>query len=394
MKLLMVSPYLPSPTWGAATRSYYLLKSLSQQHEVSLLALTEVNDVENSMVITLLEKFTQNLQIVALPQSASKRLRQLQNLAMGRSYFLHLFISPEVQAALDVLLAREQYDAVLFETVLIAGYWLRSGVKCIIDQHNIEYELLRRTYQQETSPVRKWYSRLEYHLLRPLEIERCQQADIVLATSEEDRLILKRALPRNVIEVVPNGVDTDFFQNNSSEETSGQIVFTGTMQYYPNIQAVLFFAEQCWPLIKAQIPDATWLIVGRTPPPEVQRLADLPGVTVTGTVPRVQPYLSSSQVVIAPLLIGSGTRLKILEALAMQKAVVSTSVGCEGLAVEAGNHLQMVDGPEDFAEAVVTLLRDPEKRAALGAAGRALVESEYGWEQCGNRLLDILERTC
>jgi polysaccharide biosynthesis protein PslH len=166
------------------------------------------------------------------------------------------------------------------------------------------------------------------------------------------------------------------------------------MTYHANVDAVIFFAQQCWPLIKAQISDATWQIVGKDPPPKVQRLARYSGISVTGSVPDVRPYLAEASVAIAPLLIGSGTRLKILEALAMRKAIVSTEVGCEGLSVESGNHLVVATQPEAFAQAVVYLLKHPEKRAQLGTAGRLLVETEYAWERCGDRLLHLLEEIC
>jgi glycosyltransferase involved in cell wall biosynthesis len=162
------------------------------------------------------------------------------------------------------------------------------------------------------------------------------------------------------------------------------------MDYYPNIDAVCFFAQHCWPLIRASIPSATWQIVGKNPMPDVLQLAKLPGVSVTGTVPNTKPYLTTASIAIAPLRIGSGTRLKILEAFAMQKAVVSTGLGCEGLTVEAGRHLLVADQPEAFAEAIITLLNQPEKRRELGVAGRMLVETTYSWEQCGNPLLQLL----
>src|SRR5205085_10717683 len=137
---------------------------------------------------------------------------------------------------------------------------------------------------------------------------------------------------------------TEMFRKDGPDcEVLDRIIFTGAMNYYPNIDAVLFFARQCWPLIQAQVPHATWQIVGYNPSPEVLELAKLPGITVTGSVPVVQSYLTQASVAIVPLQIGSGTRLKILEALAMQKAVVSTSIGCEGLSVTLGEHLLVAD---------------------------------------------------
>ncbi len=263
----------------------------------------------------------------------------------------------------------------------------------IIDQHNIEYELLQRIYRCEKSPLRKWYNWSESRILKRKELEYCRKADIVLVVSERERLLLKELLPDQLIEVVPNGVDTEAFHRNASlHEIPDQIIFTGTMNYYPNTQAVLFFAKNCWPLIWEQVPTATWLIVGKNPTLEVQRLATtLPGVTVTGAVPDMLPYLTTSTVAIAPILAGSGTRLKILEALAAKTAIVSTTIGCEGLAVVPDKHLLVADTPDAFVHAVVTLMRNPQMRNALASAGRALIEAEYSWEWCGEQLIRILE---
>jgi polysaccharide biosynthesis protein PslH len=393
VNLLMVSPNLPRPMSGASTRNYHLLKTLARQHSVSLLARVDSTEAAAYSDTPLLEDFAENVQLVSLPASRSKRLRQFTSVVQGRSYSISVSRVEKVQKALDVLLSHDHYDVVLFESVLIAGYRLPQHVKVIIDQHNIEHELLYRTYQYERTWLRKWYNWWEYRLLKPVEIELCRKADLILVTSERELLLLQSMLPGSVIEVVPNGVDTETFHDICVEqEVAKQIIFTGAMDYYPNIDAVLSFAQRCWPLIRAQIPDATWQIVGRNPPPEVQRLVGLPGITVTGTVPDVRPYLAASTVAIAPLLIGGGTRLKILEALAMRKAVVSTTVGCEGLALVSGKHLIVADQPEAFAQAVVELVKNPEKRRALGTAGRSLVEAEYSWERCGDQLLHALEK--
>lgn len=392
MNLLIVTADLPRPASGASARHYHLLKALARQHTVSLLTLVDSAEVEAYGDMSRLKDFTGTMQVIPRPASHAKRWQQLMSLGRGKSYLLNLFILPDMQEALDTLLARDNYNLVLFESVLLAGYRLPAGVRVIIDQYDIVHELLQRTYEQEKASLRKWYNWQEGRLLKQGEIERCRKADIVLVASERERLVMKNLLPENVIEVVPNGVDIEKFYGCSSDrEVPNQLIFTGTMDYYPNTNAVLFFAQQCWPLIQAQIPGATWLIVGRNPPIEIQKLAELPGVTVTGTVPDVRPYLAASSVAIAPLQIGSGTRLKILEALAMRKAVVSTSVGCEGLSLVPGKHLVVADQPEVIAQAVVTLMHDPELREALGAAGRELVETEYSWEQCGDQLLRILE---
>jgi sugar transferase (PEP-CTERM/EpsH1 system associated) len=393
MNLLMVTAGLPRPVGGANTRNFHLLKALSNLHRVSLLVLANETEMNEFAVISSLNEFTETVQLIPyeLPDRF-KRLIQLLNAIRGKSYFLNLFVVPEMQHALDAISSLSHFDLALFESVLVAGYQLPEGTKTIIDQHNIEYELLERTYKHEKAPIRKWYNWRESRLLKQGEIERCWQADTVLVTSEREHNILRNLLSEKQIEVIPNGVDIDtFVQHNASQEVSHQIIFTGTMDYFPNIDAVLFFARKCWPLIQQQIPDATWQIVGKNPPAEIKGLAELPGITVTGTVPEVHPYLAVSSVVIAPLQVGSGTRLKILEALAMKRAVVSTSIGCEGLAVEDGKHLIVADRPEQFALAVIKLLNNQAMRTALGNAGRALVETKYSWTHCGTLLLQALE---
>ncbi|TMC21098.1 MAG: glycosyltransferase [Chloroflexi bacterium] len=384
MNLLMVSPHLPHPSWGAGMRSYYLLKALAREHTVSLLALTGSGEVETHC--EALAEMMHALRVVPRPPARRKRSQQLMSILRGGSYLLDSYSLREVQQELDAILARDHYDAVIFESVFMAGYRLSEDVPTIIDQHNIEYELLQRTYQRENEWSRK-------ALLKPVELERCSKARIVLVTSERERLLLKQLLPRSIIEVVPNGVDTDVFDKvHMSQEIVDRIIFTGTMNYYPNIDAVLYFARECWPLILSQVPTATWQIVGKDPTPEVSNLAELPGITVTGSVPDVTCYLAAATVAIAPILIGGGTRLKILEALAMRKAVVSTSRGCEGLSMIPGKHLIVADQAQTFAQAVVDLMQDRERRKALGNAGRSLVEAEYSWERCGDEVVRALEK--
>ena len=391
MNILIVSANIPSPTWGAGSRNYYLLKELAKGHRVSLLALNERSEKHMLSDLSLLEHLTYSTHVVTI-SSLPKRWRQFIDLLSGKSSVLNAHTFVEMQDAINELFTREAFDLVLFESVLIANYRLPRKVKVVIDQHNIEFELQRRTFEQETAWLRKGYSWLESSRLKPVELNICQQADLVLVTSQREKMTLSALLPGTSIEVVPNGVDIEKFRDTEVvEEVPNQIIFSGTMDYYPNIHAVLLFAQRCWPLIQAQVPNATWLIAGRNPPTEIRNLAELPGITVTGTVPDVRPYLASSTVAIAPLQIGSGTRLKILEALAMRKAVVTTSVGCEGLTVENNKHLLITDPSEEFARAVVTLLNNPELRTTLGNAGRALIEADYSWEYSGSRLLQVLE---
>jgi sugar transferase (PEP-CTERM/EpsH1 system associated) len=391
VNILVVTHNLPLPTWGTGIRSYHLLAALARKHDVTLFSLVDAAKAA-SRDVPQVEATGAKVRCFELPRGWGKRAAQLQALVRGTSYLMNTYSPAEAQHDIEELVAAEDCDLILFESLLVAGLRPKRAVKIVIDQHNVEHEILQRTFESESSPLRRWYHWAECRALRRHELTLCGSADGVILTSERDRRTLTRLVPLQASAVVPNGVDVDAFAPAADTgRQAGRVVFTGTMGYYPNVQAVLFFAERCWPLIRAQVPDATWAIVGSQPPAEVQRLATLPGVSVTGAVADVRPYLASASVAIAPLRIGGGTRLKILEAFATGTPVVSTSVGCEGLAVTAGAQLLVEDEPGAFAEAVVRLFGDPALRARLGRAGRAIAESQYGWRQVGEQLLAFIE---
>jgi sugar transferase (PEP-CTERM/EpsH1 system associated) len=392
MNLLIVSPFFPSPSSGAPTRTYELIKALSRRYDVSLIVLVaDATDDANDRALADLK--LRRCVKVSIPASwRRKRIDQLLGILRGRSRLLDAYRIDAVQQAIDGMFASDRYDVVLFESVFMADYQLPEGTQVIIDEHNIEHELLDRMFRREKSLVRKWYNWWESRKVKPAELARCRNARGVLVTSRREAQLLRPHLPDNEIAVVPNGVAVDaFLPAEHDEALSDSIIFTGAMDYYPNMDAVVHFARESWPLVRRQAPAATWQIVGRNPPRAVLELAKLPGVTVSGSVPDVKPYLAAASVAIAPLRIGSGTRLKILEALAMGKAVVSTSLGCEGLDVVSGKHLLVADEPAEFARAIVDLFDHAEKRKDLGAAGRTLAEGQYSWQRCGNDVLRAVE---
>lgn len=391
MKILVVARSLPRPMWGAGTRNYHLLRALAQHHDVSLLALVDDHEREVSAATHLAPHATRIRQ-VAMPQGGSKRLDQVRALAMGRSYYLSTHTSAVAQNALDEELTRHDYDVVFFEGLLVAGFEVPSQVRIVLDEHNIEHELIRRSYQSGSGVARRGFNWLEYRRVRPLELAWCQRADLVLVTSEREQSVMRGLLPEKNVQVVPNGVDIEAFAPDEAvAEAPSRIIFTASFDYYPNVQGALHFAEHIWPRIQRELPEATWHLVGRNPPAEIVRLGTLSGVTVTGSVPEIRPHLASAQVAIVPLLTGAGTRLKILEALAMRRAVVSTTLGCEGIDCIPNKHLLVADEPEAFAAAVVDLLKAPARRESLGAAGRALVNEHYSWGYCGARMLAALD---
>lgn len=403
MNVLMVLLHMPAPTTGANTRNYHLLRALVREHRVSVVTIADETAPAVQADVAHLLGLVHSVLLVA-PSPSRKRLTQLRRLIQGRSYLVMAAQTPALQSALDEVCHRECFDVVLFESIRPAGYRLPPGTKVIIDQQNIEYELLLRAAEQAPLGLRKLYNWLESRRLEPIELQRCAAANLVLVTSERERLALLQRIPGSRIEVVPNGVDLRFFSRAAVPSqppatppiphhvsTGPRIVLTGAMNYFPNVNAAVVFAERCWPHIREQVPDAIWQIVGSNPLPPVERLAQLPGVVVTGSVQDVRPYLAGATVAIAPLLVGGGTRLKILEAFAMEVPVVATSLGCEGLSVVPGEHLLVADTPKELVAATVRCLRDASLRASLAAAGHVLAHAAYGWDRIGEHLLRVMQ---
>ena len=243
----------------------------------------------------------------------------------------------------------------------------------------MEYELLYRMYQTERSPLRRLYNWMEYTKFRREEQDCWHKADACILTSEREQQILNAQMPRKPTHVAPNGVDIDYFRPSAASVDPNSLVFTGLISYRPNTDAVLFFVNEVLPHIVKARPETVFSIVGMGPPDEVTRLVGL-NVKVTGEVPDVRPYIEKASIFVVPLRMGSGTRLKVLEGLAMGKPMVSTRLGCEGIEVQDEEHLLMADDPQAFARAVIRLMDDRELALRLGTAGRTLVESRYSWE--------------
>jgi glycosyltransferase involved in cell wall biosynthesis len=260
----------------------------------------------------------------------------------------------------------------------------RNGIPVVLFEHNVEHVVWQRLARLERRVAHRAALEIEWRKLRAYEADACATADLTIAVSEEDRRTLS-ALARGARTTsVPTGVDTEYFAPGGRREIPGRLVFTGSMDWHPNEDAVIHFSETILPLIRARarfarLPEISFTVVGRNPGPRLAALSRM-GVTVTGTVPDVRPFIDEAALYVVPLRAGGGTRLKIFEALAMGKAVVSTSVGAEGLGLTADKEIVFADDPVAFADAVVSLLRDPPTRERLGHAGRALVESAYSWD--------------
>jgi sugar transferase (PEP-CTERM/EpsH1 system associated) len=386
LEILVVAPYPPyPPRFGGAARVFHLVRMLAREHRVTLACLASPGQ---RAALGPLRDICAEVHTEDYPAATRhKRWYQLRSL-VARPFSYYLNYSPALAARVRRLLAERRFDLVQLEFGDAAPYYSLPPptVPWVLDEHNLEYRVLERSWQQARSPLRRLFNRSEARKVREAELAACRRARAVLTTSHVDRAALAPEVPGVPIRVVPNGVDTSFFIPGEEPEDPTAIVFTGSIDYHPNTDGVLHFCADILPRIHARAPDAVFTVVGKDPPASVRALAG-PRVVVTGEVPDVRPWMQRAAVFVVPLRVGGGTRLKILEALACGRAVVSTSLGCEGIDVTPGDDILVADTPADFAAAVLRCLRDPALRARLGARGRALVERRYRWDAIGDDLI-------
>ena len=413
MRILVLTPQLPCPPWqGTTIRNFNLIAQLAARHELHLL--TFVRDESRMDEAAPLREHCAGIRAVVAPQRPlSARLRDL--LLTPHPDMALRLRSPDFQRALGEVLSGHTFDVIQIEGIELAQYalWLRGQVPpglpslppplptgdlplLVFDDHNAEYLLQQRAFETDLRCPGRWagaaYSFVQWRRLRRYEARVCRAADRVVAVSEADSAALRALSPGLEVAVVPNGVDvarhSDYrpAQSPLAAGAKDSLIYVGKMDYRPNVDAMLWFADEIFPLVREKAPQARLYIVGMNPHPRLERLAGQPGITITGCVPEVRDYIAPAALVVVPLRMGGGTRLKVLEAMAMGKAIVSTTVGAEGLGATAGRELLIADRPRDFARAVTALLGDPARRAALGQEAQAFVAARFDWAAIVPRL--------
>ncbi len=400
MKILFLTPQLPyPPRQGTTIRNYNLIRLLAPQHIIDLFTFLSPGEQlrpDNQL-------FSLCRQIVSAAQPArSLARRALDTLSAARPDMGLRLESEEAYSRLYTLLDGESYDLVQAEGIEMAAYGLaaaesQAGARLIFDDHNAEYLLQKRSALVDLGNPLRWpaacYSLVQWQKLRRYEQMICSRSAAVLAVSEPDRSALVQLVPDRLIDVVPNGIDLDEYPYPPAAPPLHQpptLVFTGKMDYRPNVDAILWFAQAVLPLIQMQKPDVRLQVVGMNPHRRLASLAQLPGIEITGAVEDVRPYVYGAAVYVVPLRVGGGTRFKVLEALASGLPLVSTGLGVEGLGLQDGRELLIADDAQAFAGAVLRLLADQADGgvycAGLRAAGRRFVESHFAWEQIVPRL--------
>jgi glycosyltransferase involved in cell wall biosynthesis len=408
VKVLWLSHLVPyPPKGGVLQRSYNLLRETARYHEVSLLAFHQprlmrlsLGDSPEALATAqaALEKFCRRVEVLPIPaeQGALRRgLLLAASYLTADPYTVNWLKSPRMERALAAMLAAEAFDAVHFDTISLAVYRdLVQGPRTALTHHNVESHMVLRRAEQEPSALKRHYLRREGRRLAEYERRMCGRFDVNVTCSELDAARLKKVAPGVRTVAVPNGVDLGYFHPGGGPETPGRIVFAGRLGAYTNRRAAQVLAREIWPRVRERVPEASLDIVGADPPPEAVSLARSdPRVRAPGFVDDVRPYLDAAEVYVCPITDGGGTKLKVLDALAMGKALVAHPVACEGIDVRDGETVVLAQAPEDFAREIAGLLADPGRRRAIGAAGRRLVEERYSYAAIGRRMADVLAGT-
>jgi polysaccharide biosynthesis protein PslH len=430
MKILLLSPYPPYPPHGGGTmRIYQLARGLAERHDVTCLSFAA--DASAERALAPLQRVCRVVTVRG-PAPRGLRERAWTTLASALPDMALRNASPVYAAALRAMLATESFDVIQAESIEMAGYLAQvtrnelpvsnsmhshnselkiQNAKLVLDQFNAEYVLQKRaaltSLKAAVGPASRnpgskiqnlaggAYSFAQWQKLVRYEARAMRACDLVLAVADEDGSTLQGLAPRARIGVVPNGVDTAYFSRAAmTHDRAGPLqfaaptlVFSGTLDFRPNVDAVAWFAREVLPLLRAQHPSLRLLVVGKRPAPALRRLAEDGAIVLTGEVADARPFIAGAAVYVVPMRIGGGVRLKLLEALALEAPVVSTAMGAEGVAgLRAGEHCLVADESPAFVAAVLRLLGDTGLARRLGLAGRALVCERYDWRAIVPRL--------
>jgi polysaccharide biosynthesis protein PslH len=396
VKILFVTTDLPvPPNSGRAIRSISIIQALQANgHELTFVSFAKKGRPSDLYPLStychsidLLEFDIKNL------TEQTDRVQRLKCLLSLKSYSVERFRSKAMRARIREQLTRRKYDLIVCDGMYALANIPVTKIPIILNCHNVEYIILRRYAQLERHLAIRLYAKIESYLLRNAERNCCHRIAYAMVCSEIDLAAMRLLRPDLAASVVPNVVDTDFIhpvETAASDNAHPVLLFQGSMDWYPNRDAVEYCVQSILPMIRQDFPNARFIVAGRNPPPQfVERFSLDLQIEFTGTVPDMRPYLAAATVVIVPLRIGGGTRIKILEACAAGKPTVSTTVGAEGLDLKAGREIILADDAAEFARSVVTLLRDPDLRDAIARPARSAVVERYSQLALKKALEDI-----
>ena len=396
LNILYVSQMPASPPrFGAQARLHGLMTQLAQRHDLTAVMLVDDEfDIEECRLA--MQAYCREVLLIPNPygrDGLAKRLLQLRSMASTRSFERLRVVVPAMQQALDKVLRARRFDIVNLEFTFLGHCDLRQAPPgerippLVVDSHNIDYDLARQYARAGGSLLHRLYAEANWRKLRREELGTYRNADGVYLCSVADERRLLDQIPGVRTMVIPNAADVDFYKPRRTDPPPDgrTVVFFGLLSYKPNIDGAIHFIQEIWPRIVDANPQARCKIIGGSPPPQLLALAG-PRVEFTGFVPDLRPHLAAAAAVVVPLRLGGGTRLKIVEAMAMGKAIVSTKLGAEGIEAVPGRDLLIEDQPEAFANAVNQLLAEPGLAARIGNSARQLSEARYAWSGAAQAL--------
>jgi glycosyltransferase involved in cell wall biosynthesis len=399
---IKTSPLHPL-TRGGDLRTYNLLRWLAKWHEVTFVGMTA--DDGQVEAAKLAEEYSERAHWTHEPKVSQKLGRgpflagAVKNLISPLPYAVERFTSSSWQSLIDRVMRETEFDVVVCDFIFPASSlpWglKKPGTPWVVFQHNVESMIWGRR-ASEAGTLAKPYFQSQWRRMKRFEAEMCRRFDAVLTVSDDDSNMSHKLYGlENVAGSVPTGVDLDFFSEVPRQLSADPtVVFLGSMDWYANVDAVKQFSEEVWPRIRADFPSAVFRVVGRNPPEDIRTLADAgDGIEVTGTVADVRPYLRRAHLMVVPLRIGGGTRLKIFESMAAEVPVVSTRIGAEGLEVKDGEHLLLAENPDEFASAVCRLLADPELASQMAARARKEIAENHSWERAARVMESLINNT-
>ena len=402
LNILYVSQMPASPPRiGAQARMHGLMTQLAQRHDLTAVMLVDDEfDIEECR--QAMEAYCHEVVLIPNPNGwdgLSKRLSQLRSLASTRSFERLRVGVPALQQALDRVLRARRFDVVNLEFSFLGHCNLRQAPPgdrlpaLVVDSHNIDFDLARQYACAGSSLARRLYAGVNWRKLRREELRTYRDADgVYLCSAADERRVLDRVPSARTL-VIPNAADVEYYQPCPTDlpPDGRTVVFFGLLSYVPNVDGVIHFVQEIWPRIAQAHPEARCKIIGGRAPPSLLALAG-PRVELTGFVPDLRPHLAAAAAVVVPLRLGGGTRLKIVEAMAMGKAIVSTTLGAEGIEAVPGRELLLADEPTAFADAVNRLLAEPGLAGRIGRSARRLAVDRYAWSGAARALEGFYRR--
>ncbi len=395
MNILFLSTENPyPPDHGHYIRTYNVLKHVSRHHNVHFLGF--IKSKEGFKNVEPIREMCKTADVFIMPDDVSRARLYLSlflNLFSPLPYIAQKYYRKSMKLKVEEILRKNKIDVVHFDMLHMSRYQtLMSDVPTVLTEHNVESLRIHRLLKNSNSMVFKAFMYLQYFKLKNFEKRACARFDACAAVSDDDMRVLKSMCPGANLVVIPNGVDTDYFAPDDTHAIPDSLVWVGGMNNMYNREAVDFFLEEIFPLIRGRIPDVKLTVVGKSPTRRLLHLADgNKNIEVAGYADDVRPYIRKAAVYVAPIKSGGGTKLKVLNALSMAKPVVTTSVGAEGIDVIDGEHLVIADDPIDFADRTVELLRNTQYAASLAEKGRRLMVEKYDWEIIGRKMNRLYE---